>query len=96
MYLNLRVCRGRTLSSTSCLSRIVATVDFETFLSNFSDPCKTSLRRVRRERLIAQTRSDQNRDFAFRAATERAQVEQDDSPSRNTFCVFYIPIVLVV
>ena len=44
---------------------------------------KTSLRRVRRERLIAQTQSDQNCDFAFRAATERAQVEQDDLPSRN-------------
>ena len=44
---------------------------------------KTSLRRVRRERLVAQTRSDQNREFAFRAAAERAQVEQDDLPSRN-------------
>ena len=56
-------------------------------LSNFSrtieDLYKTLLQCVRRERLIAQTRSDQNRDFAFRAAAERAQVEQDDSPSRN-------------
>ena len=41
------------------------------------------MQRVRRERLIAQIRSDQNRDFAFCAATEQAQVEQDDSPSRN-------------
>ena len=42
------------------------------------------LRRVHRERLIAQTRSDQNHEFAFRAATEQAQVKQDDLPSRNT------------
>ena len=34
-----------------------------------------------------QTQSDQNREFAFRAATEQAQVEQDDSPSRNKMCV---------
>ena len=85
MYINLSFGRGRTLRSTSCISQISASI-----LSLVDLPeqqvtlYKTSLRRVRRERLIAQTRSDQNREFTFCAATERAQVEQDDLPSRNT------------
>ena len=43
-----------------------------------------SLRHVCKDlHLIAQIRSDQHHDFTFHAAAERAQVEQDDSPSCN-------------
>ena len=88
MYINLSFGRGRTLSSTSCIMSTDQASLSHPQSNRWKTLCKTSLWRVRRERLIAQTRADQNCEFAFCAATERAQVEQDNSPSHNIEYVY--------